>query len=61
MAKSLSTLTIWNTQLTPIEVKKLMSYKGAIQYPNTEHNRKAIAAHMDKHLTKLRKQRDANK
>lgn len=48
-------LVIFNEKLTTEEVKKLMSHKGPISYPNTEHNRIEIAKHIDNNLKNLRK------
>lgn len=52
---TVKTLTIFNSKLTVSEAKQLIKHKGPIMYPNTEHNRKAIASAIGHTLNKIRK------
>jgi hypothetical protein len=49
------TLSTFNGELSEEEAKKIVSFKGQVMYPNTEHNRKIIASVIDKKLKALRK------
>ena len=49
------TLTIFNLELTSMEVQKLLKHKGPIMFENTPYNRKAVAQEMDKILRKTPK------
>jgi len=46
-------MTIFNNTLTKEEVSKLMNAKDGMNYPETEHNRKAIAEAIHNQLRKL--------